>query len=228
MHKGSYPISKMYILNIETSTKNCSVSLSKQGEIVVLKEVTEQNFSHSEKLHLFIDEIIKQAEISYKDLLAVALSQGPGSYTGLRIGTSTAKGLCYALNIPLIALDSLAILAHKVTFTDGLIIPMLDARRMEVYVAVFDANHHQKTSTQALVIDENSFGEITEKAYLIGDGAPKCKTVLNRENFVFLDDILYPSSLEMAILSYSKFLNKEFEDIAYFEPFYLKEFFTGK
>lgn len=228
MHKGSYPISKMYILNIETSTKNCSVSLSKQGEIVVLKEVAEQNFSHSEKLHLFIDEIIRQAGISYKDLSAVALSQGPGSYTGLRIGTSSAKGLCYALNIPLIALDSLAILAHQVIFTDGLIIPMLDARRMEVYVAVFEANHHQKTSTQALVIDENSFGEITEKAYLIGDGAPKCKTVLERANFAFLDDILYPSAQEMAVLSYSKFQNKEFEDIAYFEPFYLKEFFTGK
>jgi len=218
----------MYILNIETSTKNCSVSLSKQEEIVVLKEVAEQNFSHSEKLHLFIDEIIKQAGIQYKDLSAVAISKGPGSYTGLRIGTSTAKGLCYALNIPLIAIDSLSILAHKVTYTDGLIIPMLDARRMEVYTAIFDNSCNKKSDIQALVIDENSFQEITDKAYLIGDGAPKCKPVLDRHNFVFLDDILYPSAQEMAKLSYMKFQNKDFEDIAYFEPFYLKEFFTGK
>src|SRR5690606_3077507 len=138
--------------NIETSTKNCSVSLSKQEEIVVLKEVAEQNFSHSEKLHLFIDEIIKQAGIQYKDLSAVAISKGPGSYTGLRIGTSTAKGLCYALNIPLIAIDSLSILAHKVTYTDGLIIPMLDARRMEVYTAIFDNSCNKKSDIQALVI----------------------------------------------------------------------------
>src|SRR5690554_2616449 len=218
----------MYILNIETSTKNCSVSLSKQGEIISLKEQAEQNFTHSEKLHLFIDEILKEVSVSYKQLSAVALSKGPGSYTGLRIGTSTAKGLCFALDIPLIAIDSLTILAQQVQLKNGLIIPMIDARRMEVYTAVFDENHNKKSEIQALVIDENSFSDISEKVYFIGDGASKCKSILTQENFIFLDDIIYPSAQEMAILSFKKFQAKEFEDIAYFEPFYLKEFFTGK
>ncbi len=218
----------MYILNIETSTKNCSVSLSKQGKTVILKEEAEQNFTHSEKLHLFIDEILKEVSVSYKQLSAVALSKGPGSYTGLRIGTSTAKGLCFALDIPLIAIDSLTILAQQVQLKNGLIIPMIDARRMEVYTAVFDENHNKKSEIQALVIDENSFSDISEKVYFIGDGASKCKSILTQENFIFLDDIIYPSAQEMAILSFKKFQAKEFEDIAYFEPFYLKEFFTGK
>lgn len=218
----------MYILNIETSTKNCSVSLSKQGKTVILKEEADQNFTHSEKLHLFIDEILKEVSVSYKQLSAVALSKGPGSYTGLRIGTSTAKGLCFALDIPLIAIDSLTILAQQVQLKNGLIIPMIDARRMEVYTAVFDENHNKKSEIQALVIDENSFSDISEKVYFIGDGASKCKSILTQENFIFLDDIIYPSAQEMAILSFKKFQAKEFEDIAYFEPFYLKEFFTGK
>lgn len=218
----------MYILNIETSTKNCSVSLAKDGKTVILKEIAEQNFSHSEKLHLFIDEVIKKAGISYKDLSAVALSKGPGSYTGLRIGTSTAKGLCFALDIPLIALDSLEILAKQVNLNNGLIIPMIDARRMEVYTAIFDQNHNKISETEALVIDENSFSDISEKAFFIGDGAEKCKEVLTKENFIFLPEIIYPSANEISELSYQKFQQKEFEDIAYFEPFYLKEFFTGK
>lgn len=218
----------MYILNIETSTKNCSVSLSKQGEIISLKEQAEQNFTHSEKLHLFIDEVLKEAAVSYKELSAVALSKGPGSYTGLRIGTSTAKGLCFALDIPLIALDSLTALARQVTSKDGLIVPMIDARRMEVYTAIFDENYNKKSEIQALIIDETSFSEISKKTYFIGDGAAKCKEILTKENFIFLDDVLYPSSGEMGILSFEKFQAQEFENIAYFEPFYLKEFFTGK
>lgn len=218
----------MYILNIETSTKNCSVSLAKDGKIIALKEIAEQNFTHSEKLHLFIDELIKKAGISYKDLSAVALSKGPGSYTGLRIGTSTAKGLCFALDIPLIALDSLEILAKQVNINNGLVIPMIDARRMEVYTAIFDQNHKKISETKALVIDENSFSDISEKVYFIGDGAGKCMTILQKDNFVFLSEILYPSASEMSELSYQKFQQKAFEDIAYFEPFYLKEFFTGK
>ena len=219
---------QMYILNIETSTKNCSVSLSKDGKTTALKEIAEQNFTHSEKLHLFIDELLKKAGISYKDLGAVALSKGPGSYTGLRIGTSTAKGLCFALDIPLIALDSLYILAKQVKFNDGLIISMIDARRMEVYTATFDKNHTKISDTKAMIIDENSFSEISKKVYFIGDGAEKCKTVLTKENFIFISEIIYPSANEMSELSYQKFQQKDFEDIAYFEPFYLKEFFTGK
>ncbi len=218
----------MYILNIETSTKNCSVALAKEGNTIFIKEIAEQNFSHSEKLHLFIDEVLKQAGISYKELSAIALSKGPGSYTGLRIGASTAKGLCFALDIPLIALDSLQILALQVTHKDGLIIPMIDARRMEVYTATFDSNHNKISDTQALIIDENSFSQITQKTYFIGDGAEKCKPFLQRENLIFLDQIIYPSAQEMSLLSYEKFVAQEFENIAYFEPFYLKEFFTGK
>ena len=218
----------MYILNIETSTKNCSVSLAKEGKTVTIKEIAEQNFTHSEKLHLFIDELIKKTGISYKDLSAVALSKGPGSYTGLRIGTSTAKGLCFALDIPLIAIDSLEILAKQVNLNDRLIIPMIDARRMEVYTAVFDQNHNKISETEALIVDENSFDKITQKTYFIGDGAEKCKSILQRENFIFLTEIIYPSANEMSELSYQKFQQKAFEDTAYFEPFYLKEFFTGK
>src|SRR5690606_7992259 len=195
---------------------------------IFIKEIAEQNFSHSEKLHLFIDEALKQAGISYKELSAIALSKGPGSYTGLRIGASTAKGLCFALDIPLIALDSLQILALQVTHQGGLIIPMIDARRMEVYTATFDSNHNKISDTQALIIDENSFSQITQKIYFIGDGAEKCKPFLQRENLIFLDQIIYPSAQEMSLLSYEKFVAQEFEDIAYFEPFYLKEFFTGK
>lgn len=216
----------MYILNIETSTKNCSVSIAQNGKTIALKEVAEESFSHSEKLHVFIDNLLKENQITYKDLNAVALSGGPGSYTGLRIGTSTAKGLCFALDIPLIAVDTLLVLAKQVN-EDSLIIPMIDARRMEVYTAIFDATHNPATPVQALVIDENSFVEISEKAVLIGDGAAKCKEVLNRENFIFLDEIRYPSAREMSEISFDKFQKKEFEDIAYFEPFYLKEFYTG-
>ncbi len=218
----------MYILNIETSTKNCSVSLAKNGEIIALKEVAEQSFTHSEKLHQFIDELLKQEDVYYSQLSAIGLSKGPGSYTGLRIGTSAAKGLCFALDIPLITIDSLTILANQVTYQDGLIVPMIDARRMEVYTSIFDINHNQISAIEALIIEENSFESITDKVYFIGDGATKCKGVLNKGNFIFLDDIIYPSAREMARLSYEKYEQKDFEDIAYFVPFYLKEFFTGK
>lgn len=218
----------MYILNIETSTKNCSVSLAKHGKTIIIKEVAEQQYSHSERLHLFIETLIIESGISYKDLGAVALSKGPGSYTGLRIGASTAKGLCFALDIPLISIDSLTILAHQIQTTNGLIIPMIDARRMEVYTAVFDKNHNKTSDIQALIIDENSFSDINDTIYFIGDGTHKCKEILTKRNFIFSDKILYPSAEQMAILSFDKFIQNKFEDIAYFEPFYLKEFFTGK
>lgn len=219
---------QMYILNIETSTKNCSVSLAKNGEIINLKEIAEQSYTHSEKLHVFIDELLEQSGVKYNQLAAIGLSKGPGSYTGLRIGTSTAKGFCFALDIPLIAIDSLTILAHQIKHHDGLIIPMIDARRMEVYTTTFDKNHHQLSAIEALVIEDNSFETIREKTYFVGDGATKCKEILNKENFIFLDDIIYPSAKEMGELTFEKFKQKAFEDLAYFVPFYLKEFFTGK
>lgn len=213
-----------YILNIETATKNCSVALAKEGKTILCKEIAEEGYSHAERLHVFIEEIVKEAGITFSDLAAIAVSQGPGSYTGLRIGVSAAKGLCYALGIPLIAVDTLQTLASQITVSDGLIIPMIDARRMEVYSAVFDVNHQNKRVIQAEIIDENSFQGYDETLYFIGDCAAKCKSVLTKDNFVFLENIKYPSAKEMSILSYEKYKISDTVDVAYFEPYYLKDF----
>ena len=213
-----------YILNIETATKNCSVALAKEGKTILCKEIAEEGYSHAERLHVFIEEIVKEAGITFSDLAAIAVSQGPGSYTGLRIGVSAAKGLCYALGIPLIAVDTLQTLASQITVSDGLIIPMIDARRMEVYSAVFDVNHQNKREIQAEIIDENSFQGYDETLYFIGDCAAKCKSVLTKDNFVFLENIKYPSAKEMSRLSYDKYKISDTVDVAYFEPYYLKDF----
>jgi tRNA threonylcarbamoyladenosine biosynthesis protein TsaB len=213
-----------YILNIETATKNCSVALAKDGKTVLCREIAEEGYSHAERLHVFIEEIISEAGIQLKDLTAVAVSQGPGSYTGLRIGVSAAKGLCYALNIPLIAVDTLQALASKAEIADGLIVPMIDARRMEVYSAVFSAGLDKKREIRAEIIDENSFEAFTEKLYFVGDCNEKCKTVLAKDNFVFLDEIKYPSANEMSALSFDKYKKSDTVDVAYFEPYYLKDF----
>lgn len=216
------------ILNIETATKNCSVSLSKNGKTLLCKEQADQGYSHAEKLHVFIDEVIKECQVDIKEINAVAVSKGPGSYTGLRIGVSAAKGLCYALNIPLIAIDTLEILASKVDQNDGLIVPMLDARRMEVYSAVFNQEKKNVSDTKAEILDENSYAHVNEKIYFLGDCQEKCKTVLTKSNFQFLPEIIFPSANEMSELSFQKFIAKEFEDVAYFEPFYLKDFLLTK
>jgi len=213
-----------YILNIETATKNCSVALAKEGKTILCKEIAEEGYSHAERLHVFIEEIVREAGIQMKDLAAIAVSQGPGSYTGLRIGVSAAKGLCYALSIPLIAVDTLKVLASKVKIADGLIIPMIDARRMEVYSAVFSPALEKKREVAAEIIEENSFEDFTEKLYFIGDCNEKCKTVLRRENFIFLDEIKYPSANEMTALSFDKYKISDTVDVAYFEPYYLKDF----
>jgi tRNA threonylcarbamoyladenosine biosynthesis protein TsaB len=213
-----------YILNIETATKNCSVALAKEGKTILCKEIAEEGYSHAERLHVFIEEIIQEAGITFKDLIAVAVSQGPGSYTGLRIGVSAAKGLCYALGIPLIAIDTLKTLASQVTVSSGLIIPMLDARRMEVYSAIFTPDFENKRATLAEIITENSFEDFQETLYFVGDCAEKCKTVLTKENFVFLDEIKFPSAKEMSLLSFEKFRLNDTVDVAYFEPYYLKDF----
>lgn len=218
----------MYILNIETATKNCSVSLAKNGETILCKEMAEQGYSHAERLHVFIEEILKETGIKFQDLKAIAVSKGPGSYTGLRIGVSAAKGFCYALDIPLISVDTLQVLAKQVVVENGLIVPMIDARRMEVYSAVFDANHNKIMEVQAEILTENSYLEMTEAIYFIGDCQEKCKTVLLKDNFHFLPEIVFPSAKEMSGLSYDKFLKNNFEDVAYFEPFYLKDFFIAK
>jgi tRNA threonylcarbamoyladenosine biosynthesis protein TsaB len=216
----------VFILNIETSTKNCSVSISKDGETLLCKEIAELGYSHAEKLHVFIEELLVETKLLYNDLNAIAVSQGPGSYTGLRIGISAAKGLCYALDIPMIAIDTLAILAAQVNIEEGLIIPMIDARRMEVYSAVFDAHHQKVIETQAEIINEDSFINYQENLYLIGDATEKCKAVLTSTNFIFKEEIKYPSSKEMSALSFEKFIKKDFVNVAYFEPLYLKDFVT--
>lgn len=213
-----------YILNIETATKNCSVALAKEGKTILCKEIAEEGYSHAERLHVFIEEIIQEAGITFKDLAAVAVSQGPGSYTGLRIGVSAAKGFSYALNIPLIAVDTLKTLASQVTVSSGLIIPMIDARRMEVYSAIFTPDFVNKRATLAEIITENSFEDFQETLYFVGDCAEKCKTVLTKENFIFLDEIKYPSAKEMSLLSFEKYKINDTVDVAYFEPFYLKDF----
>ena len=218
----------IYILNIETATKNCSVSLAKNGETILCKEIAEQGYSHAEKLHVFIEEILKETAITVQDLKAIAVSKGPGSYTGLRIGVSTAKGLCYALGIPLISIDTLQVLAKQVVVENGLVVPMIDARRMEVYSAVFDTNHKKIMEVQAEILTDESYAEITEAIYFIGDCQEKCKTVLTKNNFHFLPEIIFPSATEMSALSYEKFTKNDFEDVAYFEPFYLKDFLIAK
>lgn len=217
-----------YILNLETATKNCSVSLSKNGETISCKEIAEQGYSHAERLHVFIQTIVAEAGLSMTDLAAIAISQGPGSYTGLRIGVSAAKGLCYALQIPLIAIDTLTSLAHQVTFSDGLIVPMIDARRMEVYSAIINSNKEIIREVQAEVLTPESFATISDTIYFIGDSNEKAKSVLTESNFVFLEGIVYPSANEMSVLSFQKFQKNDFVDVAYFEPYYLKDFMFAK
>lgn len=213
-----------YILNIETATKNCSVAIAKNGQTLICKEIAEAGYSHAEKLHVFIEESLRELQLDYSDLSAVAVSQGPGSYTGLRIGVSAAKGLCFALGIPLIAIDTLSVLASGAKVSDGMIVAMLDARRMEVYSALFDTGLQKVREVRAEIIDGNSFGDLSGKVYFVGDCLEKAKTVLMRENFIFLDDIVYPSANEMCALSEAKYQKNDTVDVAYFEPYYLKDF----
>lgn len=213
------------ILNIETSTKVCSVSLGLNGEILVSKEESSDKYIHSEKLNVFIEELFTQVDYELKDLAAVCVSKGPGSYTGLRIGVSCAKGFCYALDIPLISIDSLSVLArdylnNNFITANTILMPMIDARRMEVYTAAFNNKAEMHTSISAEVIDADFFDTYKE-IILIGDGAEKCNAVIPRN--VRIENHL-SSSKGMASLSYLKFSKKEFEDVAYFEPFYLKCF----
>lgn len=218
------------ILNIETATKNCSVSLADGKNLLQIKEVNDGSYSHGEMLHVYIDEVIKKANKNLTDLDAIAVSKGPGSYTGLRIGVSAAKGLCYSLDVPLISVSTLASLASTLKVEkDALIIPLLDARRMEVYSSIYDNNYHQIRDIKAEIITENSYVTYLEKGkvYFLGDGADKCKGTIIHKNAVFLDDH-FPSAKEMVYFSLLKFENKDFEDVAYFEPFYLKDFIAIK
>ncbi|MHB1195607.1 MAG: tRNA (adenosine(37)-N6)-threonylcarbamoyltransferase complex dimerization subunit type 1 TsaB [Lutibacter sp.] len=213
------------ILNIETATKNCSVSISKEGKTIALKELNDGNYSHAEKLHELIGQVVLEAKIELSNLNAIAVSKGPGSYTGLRIGVSAAKGLCFALDIPLISVITLQSFALSVSIDKGYKIPLLDARRMEVYSQVFSEKTEKIRNVSAEIIDSDSFKEFlnAEKVYFFGDGAEKCKKIITHENAIFIDG-KFPSAKEMSVISYEKYVKNEFEDVAYFEPFYLKEF----
>ena len=214
-----------YILNIETATKNCSVALAFEGKLIAIKEINSGSYSHAELLHPFVKEVLEMAKISINQIQAIAVSKGPGSYTGLRIGVSAAKGFCFAQNIPLISIETLRSLAHSLAINEGVIAPLLDARRMEVYSAVFSSKHEQIRAIEAQIINENSFEEYLKQGqvYFLGDGAEKCKDLLTHSNAVFIDN-QFPSAKEMCALSYVKFKKNDIEDVAYFEPFYLKDF----
>lgn len=221
-----------YILNIETATTVCSVSVSKNNELLSCIEL-DNGFTHAENLHLFIESVLKEANITASQLNAIAVSKGPGSYTGLRIGVSAAKGLAYALNIPLISIDTLQIMAASaltIKNEPALYCPMIDARRMEVYSSVYDHELKQQQLVEALIIDELSVAKfnVDKPVYFFGDGMPKCKALLiTLSNAGFIENIT-PSARYMPALAFKKFTAQAFEDVAYFEPFYLKDFLILK
>ncbi len=213
------------ILGIETSTKICSVAISDGDKLLALEEEGGE-YSHSEKLTTFIQGVMDRASLKLEDIDAVAVSKGPGSYTGLRIGVSVAKGLCYALDKPLIAVDTLQAMAKNPALKASLLCPMIDARRMEVYTAIFDEQNKMVEPITAKVIDENSFSSYlkSNEVLFFGDGAAKCQeTFSNNSNAIFSEEGL-PSAQFVNQIALEKFKNKEFEDVAYFEPYYLKDF----
>lgn len=217
------------ILHIETATKNCSVAISRSGAILALKELHSEQFSHSEKLHVFIQEVLKEAQLEMSALDAVAVSKGPGSYTGLRIGVAAAKGICFALDLPLIAVNSLQILSEKYQDNNqALLFPMFDARRMEVYVMILNEKKEVVKPTFAEVLTAESFKEFPTDVQWVfmGEGAQKCKELFEANHIVYRSDIQHPSAAEMVPLAWKAFQAQKFEDMAYFEPFYLKDFYT--
>ena len=218
------------ILCLETATPSCSVALVHNGEVLACEE-DPKGQNHSEKITLFIDKVMKTAGISYDQLDAVAVSMGPGSYTGLRIGVSTAKGICYAVSKPLIAVETLEAMAYggKTIVKNGLLIPAIDARRMEVYAAIFDENVNKIKDTEAVIIDENSFSELKKDyhLYLFGDGADKCAELFENDDKITVIKEFYCSAKYMNVIAQRKLDAKDFVDVAYFEPFYLKDFVPG-
>jgi len=224
------------ILNIETSTIVCSVSVSLNGLVQGIKESNEEK-THAKLLTIFIDQLLKELNYTIDDFDAIAVSKGPGSYTGLRIGVSTAKGLCYAKDIPLIAINTLQAMANGMIlkanskeisiedFKNSVLVPMIDARRMEVYSAFFNSKGEFIRDVKAEIIDENSYQDIlaNQKMIFFGDGSEKIKEIINHKNAIFVNNV-NPSSYSMTSLSEFAFQNNEFENVAYFEPYYLKDF----
>ncbi len=211
------------LLCIETSGKNCSVALFEGLQLVSIREVHTEQFSHSENLHVFIEQVLKESNLQPKAIKAIAISAGPGSYTGLRIGVATAKGLCYGWDIPLIALPTLRILAEQVSyeFTDiEYIIPMIDARRMEVFTAVYSHDFSPILGERAEILTESTFDTYLNKGKTIflGDGITKFQAICKHKNAYFWEN-KFPSAKQMGRLALEKYQAQAFEDIAYFEPF---------
>jgi len=216
------------ILLLETATTTCSVALAQNGSIIALKEVNERNI-HASHITLFIEEVMFAANKKYSNLHAIAISKGPGSYTGLRIGVSTAKGLCYALDIPLIGIDTIEAMASGFTESfnipdSSLLIPMLDARRMEVYTGIYQKDLSIVESVSAKIIDKDSFNVYNDQSlFLFGDGADKFRALFaDQPEINFID--FSTSASHLNALALKKFRDSDFENLAYFEPFYLKDF----
>lgn len=218
-----------YLLHIESSSTVCSVAISNDDNLIALKEIN-NGYTHAENLHVFIEQLLKETALQPKDLNAISVSSGPGSYTGLRIGFSAAKGLAYALQIPIIIIDTLkalSIMVIKKINKEAFYCPLLDARRMEVYTATYDSNLNETLSVRALVLNEESiqvFNQLKD-IYFFGDGMPKAKNILQTlPNTYFIEDITASAS-SMIGLAFQKYTEQDFADVAYVEPNYLKEFF---
>lgn len=219
-----------FLLALETTTKNCSVALFEDRKLLSSREHNTKEYSHAEQLTLFIQDVLVQAKIKLNQIDCIVLSEGPGSYTGLRIGTSTAKGLCYSLDVPLVSVSTLQAMALQISesYSYKFYCPMIDARRMEVFSAIYDQSNNQIREIKADIIDDSSYSDFLEdKMLFFGDGALKCKHIIHHPNARFVEGI-FPSAKDMGILAFKKFKNKHFEDVAYFEPFYLKDFLIGR
>lgn len=218
-----------YLLHIESTSTVCSVAISRDAELIAIKEIN-NGYTHAENLHVFIEQLLFETSLQAKDLNAISVSSGPGSYTGLRIGFSAAKGLTYALQIPLITIDTLKALCSEVTNAENknaIYCPLLDARRMEVYCAIYDNQLKEIMAVQPLVLNEESIKVFnqTKDIYFFGDGMPKAKALLQTlPNVHFIDDITASAS-SMIELAFQKYIIQDFADMAYVEPNYLKEFF---
>ena len=225
-----------HILCIETGTTVCSVALGNENGVLGYKEVADSK-SHASELSVFILDLLKELSFNIKDIDAIAVSKGPGSYTGLRIGVSLAKGICFALNKPLIAIGSLESMVYGVNDivtqqkldSSHIFCPMIDARRMEVYSALFDNEKNRITDVSAIIVEAEAFNEQlqSKKIVFFGNGASKCKSVISNQNAIFIDNF-EPSARFMLPLALKAYNDEKFEDIAYFEPFYLKDFVAIK
>ncbi len=220
------------ILSLETSSKECSVALHKNGELLDARLIAEDQ-AHASKLAVLITEVFKNTGTPMRELKAVTVSAGPGSYTGLRIGTSTAKGICFSLDIPLIAVPTLDLLVFQFLQTNkdcqGLFCPMIDAKRMEVYCQVVDNGLKVVLPVAPKVIEQTAFAELlaTQKMFFFGDGSLKCKPVINSVNAIFIDGIK-PNASSLGLLAASRYAGQKFEDLVNFTPLYVKDFIAKK